>query len=219
METKILNKINIIYIDFFFLDNFQIFDILSIMNNEFQNNYKEISFVNDIDKTNVEKRTNYRLNNVEKYILKNNDISFSITPCFIELIFFKEDETIIKSILMKLNKYIKKSNIQITNFSLNTNLIVLFKDLKTLENYIYLNKIDKSKNNSFNLINSFNLKNVNILLEEQINPSSYLNKELIGLNLKSFFNYAIDFTNKDSLNMILKKLNKVQNIVFKKDFN
>lgn len=189
------------------------------MNNEFQNNYKEISFVNDIDKTNVEKRTNYRLNNVEKYILKNNDISFSITPCFIELIFFKEDETIIKSILMKLNKYIKKSNIQITNFSLNTNLIVLFKDLKTLENYIYLNKIDKSKNNSFNLINSFNLKNVNILLEEQINPSSYLNKELIGLNLKSFFNYAIDFTNKDSLNMILKKLNKVQNIVFKKDFN
>lgn len=219
METKILNKTNIIYIDFFFLDNFQIFDILSIMNNEFQNNYKEISFVNDIDKTNVEKRTNYRLNNVEKYILKNNDISFSITPCFIELIFFKEDETIIKSILMKLNKYIKKSNIQITNFSLNTNLIVLFKDLKTLENYIYLNKIDKSKNNSFNLINSFNLKNVNILLEEQINPSSYLNKELIGLNLKSFFNYAIDFTNKDSLNMILKKLNKVQNIVFKKDFN
>lgn len=219
METKILNKTNIIYIDFFFLDNFQIFDILSIMNNEFQNNYKEISFVNDIDKTNVEKRTNYRLNNVEKYILKNNDISFSITPCFIKLIFFKEDETIIKSILMKLNKYIKKSNIQITNFSLNTNLIVLFKDLKTLENYIYLNKIDKSKNNSFNLINSFNLKNVNILLEEQINPSSYLNKELIGLNLKSFFNYAIDFTNKDSLNMILKKLNKVQNIVFKKDFN
>lgn len=219
METKILNKTNIIYIDFFFLDNFQIFDILSIMNNEFQNNYKEISFVNDIDKTNVEKRTNYRLNNVEKYILKNNDISFSITPCFIELIFFKEDETIIKSILMKLNKYIKKSNIQITNFSLNTNLIVLFKDLKTLENYIYLNKIDKSKNNSFNLINLFNLKNVNILLEEQINPSSYLNKKLIGLNLKSFFNYAIDFTNKDSLNMILKKLNKVQNIVFKKDFN
>ena len=219
METKILNKTNIIYIDFFFLDNFQIFDILSIMNNEFQNNYKEISFVNDIDKTNVEKRTNYRLNNVEKYILKNNDISFSITPCFIELIFFKEDETIIKSILMKLNKYIKKSNIQITNFSLNTNLIVLFKDLKTLENYIHLNKIDKSKNNSFNLINSFNLKNVNILLEEQINPSSYLNKELIGLNLKSFFNYAIDFSNKDSLNMILKKLNKVQNIVFKNNFN
>lgn len=219
METKILNKTNIIYIDFFFLDNFQIFDILSIMNNEFQNNYKEISFVNEIDKTNVEKRTNYRLNNVEKYILKNNDISFSITPCFIELIFFKEDETIIKSILMKLNKYIKKSNIQITNFSLNTNLIILFKDLKTLENYIHLNKIDKSKNNSFNLINSFNLKNVNILLEEQINPSSYLNKELIGFNLKSFFNYTIDFTNKDSLNMILKKINKVQNIVFKKDFN
>ena len=120
---------------------------------------------------------------------------------------------------MKLNKYIKKSNIQITNFSLNTNLIILFKDLKTLENYIHLNKIDKSKNNSFNLINSFNLKNINILLEEQINPSSYLNKELIGFNLKIFFNYAIDFTNKDSLNMILKKINKVQNIVFKKDFN
>lgn len=219
MNPKILNKTKVLYIDFFFLDNFQIFDILSIMNNEFQNNYKEISFVNDIDKINVEKRTNYKLNNIEKYTLKNNDISFSITPCFIELVFFKDDETTIKNVLMKLNKYIKKCNIQITNFSLNTNLIILFKDLKTLENYLYLNKIDKSKNNSFNLINSFNLKNVNILLEEQINPSSYLNKELIGLNLKSFFNYAIDFTNKDSLNMILKKINKVQNIVFKNDFN
>ena len=206
---KLIDR-TIIYIDFLFLDNFQIKELLSILNKEFLLNTKTISFCDEEDIVALEQRIGKKnLINAEKYTLTNKEITCEVTPYYLKLIWIKYNEIKNNELINKIEELIHRDSIQITNISLNNNLVILFNNFETMKKNV---KFDLGKNHYQNdfydkLESRFFYDDIDVFLKQEITPSFYNNEDSLGLNINVCLNYNIRYSNnKKEILKILEEL-------------